>query len=507
MRQPEPHTLASTSVYRTFLLQLVYNYVFGSAIAVLGVGGVIIFSTLKLPEGEVLMLGVILMISLLIMLTCELFVFYRHAKPIQDAFLTESPTAEQLCKAYIQTHRFPVLSLLRTFGPHLLGMSVPAIAMSYIFIKQGWLTLPYYYIGLACIGALLVASMHAMIEFFLTSRAIRPLVTYVRNKHISLYGQDLTLGGQVFTSIRTKFLLSAFLIGTLPLLLYSLAAQIRLEGLNSVSTAAYWQWAGIIIVIGVSFSLFCASLLSRNIEDPINTLQAAMSAVQNGHYGTRAEDIYSDEFSKLVAGFNHMIEGLKERDDRNKQLLQSYFFTLAAALDARDAYTAGHSMRVAEYSVTIGTLAGWQQSEIDLLRKSALLHDIGKIGIRDAVLLKDGKLTDEEFDQIKAHPGLGENILKQIEPADAMADLLPGVRSHHERYDGLGYPDGLAGEQIPLLGRVIAIADAYDAMTSDRPYRKGMTRERAMAILQEGKGTQWDPALTELFLQSLRHSD
>lgn len=507
LKQLDPHQQTPASVYRAFLLQLVYNYVFGSTVAVLGVGGIIIFSTLKLPQGEGFVLGVILFASLLIMLACELFVFYRHAKPIQVAFLSDQPTAEQLRKAYIQTHRFPVLSLKRTFGPHLLGISVPAIAMSYIFIQMEWLSFPYYYIGLASVGALLVASMHAMIEFFLTARAIRPVVTYMRNKHVALYGQDLTLGGQVFASIRTKFLLSAFLIGTLPLLLHSLAAQIRLEGLDGGGTSAYWQWAGIILVIGVFFSLFGASLLSRNIEDPIHKLQAAMIAVQNGHYDTRAEDIHSDEFSKLVAGFNHMIEGLQERDERNKQLHQSYFFTLAAALDARDTYTAGHSERVAEYSVAIGEQAGWPQTEIELLRKSALLHDIGKIGIRDSVLLKDGKLTDEEFNQIKAHPGLGENILKQIEPADAMADLLPGVRSHHERYDGRGYPDGLAGEHIPLLGRVIAIADAFDAMTSDRPYRKGMTREHALAILKEGKGTQWDPALIELFINSLRQNE
>ncbi|MDQ0918917.1 HD-GYP domain-containing protein [Paenibacillus sp. V4I5] len=188
-----------------------------------------------------------------------------------------------------------------------------------------------------------------------------------------------------------------------------------------------------------------------------------------------------------------MVKGLETREKMNNQLLQSYYSTLAAALDARDAYTAGHSTRVAKYSLLIGRAVDLNEQELDLLNKTALLHDIGKIGVRDDVLLKESRLTDEEFEQIKLHPVLGESILKQIEPAEAMAPLLPGVRSHHERFDGGGYPDGLKGLDIPEFGRIIAVADAFDAMTSDRPYRKGMPVEKALAILAEGKGTQWDP--------------
>ncbi|MFC4971580.1 HD-GYP domain-containing protein [Paenibacillus sp. GCM10023248] len=186
----------------------------------------------------------------------------------------------------------------------------------------------------------------------------------------------------------------------------------------------------------------------------------------------------------------------------NNQLLQSYYATLAAALDARDAYTAGHSTRVAQYSLMIGRAEGLSERQLDLPNKTALLHDIGKIGVRDDVLLKEGRLTDEQFEIIKLHPVLGESILKQIEPAEAMAPLLPGVRSHHERYDGKGYPDGLQGQDIPEFGRIIAVADAFDAMTSDRPYRKGMPAEKALAILQEGKGTQWDPRYAQSFMDA-----
>ncbi|MNE41724.1 Cyclic di-GMP phosphodiesterase response regulator RpfG [compost metagenome] len=161
-------------------------------------------------------------------------------------------------------------------------------------------------------------------------------------------------------------------------------------------------------------------------------------------------------------------------------------------------------MRVAEYAVNIGILAKLPDDQLHDLRKAALLHDIGKIGIRDDVLLKDGRLTDEEWEQIKQHPVLGESILKQIEPMDAMAPFLPGVRSHHERYDGKGYPDGLQGDEIPLFGRIIAVADAFDAMTSDRPYRKGMDTSTAIGILEEGRGTQWDPHFADLFIEAYR---
>ncbi|MCL6585462.1 MAG: HD-GYP domain-containing protein, partial [Anoxybacillus sp.] len=144
------------------------------------------------------------------------------------------------------------------------------------------------------------------------------------------------------------------------------------------------------------------------------------------------------------------------------------------------------------------------EEQLQKLYKSAILHDIGKIGIPDAVLLKDGRLTDEEFAWIKKHPVLGENILRQVQPIEEVKDLLPGIRSHHERIDGKGYPDGLKGEQIPLFGRIIAVADAFDAMTSDRPYRKGMSVETAVSILLSGKGTQWDAEMVDHFVAHLQ---
>jgi len=154
--------------------------------------------------------------------------------------------------------------------------------------------------------------------------------------------------------------------------------------------------------------------------------------------------------------------------------------------------------------VETATAANLPYEQIELLRKSALLHDIGKIGIRDDVLLKEGRLTDEEFQIIQQHPVIGVHVLSQVQLPKTLQPILPGVKYHHERYDGKGYPEGLAGEDIPLFGRIMAIADAYDAMTSDRPYRKGMPVEKALSILEEGMGTQWDATFTRLFLDLKR---
>lgn len=490
-------------LYKSFLNQLVRNYMIGSIAAVLVVGGVLLVTTLEISFEEGARLMVILAISFMIMSVSELSVFLKQLKPIRAVFEEENPDLDLLEKAYLHVHRMPRLAVYRIFGPHLLGLSLPAILLTLWMMEQGKLSFPAFYIWLASLGAVLLASCHAMIEFFLTIAAIRPLIKGIRRNALSRYGVDFSLEGHVFMAIRTKFLLSTMLIGTFPLFLFSLAVQIRLEGLNKIAPQQYWGWAGVVLLLGVGFAYVGAWLLTQDLQRPIRQLYRAMNEIKEGRL-IQTSNLYSDEFSTLIAGFNMMVRGLQVREERNRKLLDSYFAALAAALDARDPYTAGHSLRVAEYSVLIGRKAGLSEEEIDLLRKTALLHDIGKIGVRDHILLKEGKLTEEEFNQVKTHPQQGENILLQIEPADAMAPYLEGVRSHHERYDGCGYPDGLKGKEIPLFGRIIAVADAYDAMTSDRPYRSGMRSADALNILEEGKGTQWDPDFAGMFVNYMK---
>ncbi len=171
---------------------------------------------------------------------------------------------------------------------------------------------------------------------------------------------------------------------------------------------------------------------------------------------------------------------------------------LTAAIDAKDSYTHGHSERVALMSRLLAQAAGFEDHFVERTYISALVHDVGKIGVPEAVLCKPGKLTDEEFGLIKMHPQIGANILKDIRQ---MQDLLPGVLHHHERWDGRGYPHGLAGEDIPLMGRVIGLADAFDAMSSNRTYRKALKLDDVLEEIERCAGAQFDPELAKKFVK------
>ena len=168
---------------------------------------------------------------------------------------------------------------------------------------------------------------------------------------------------------------------------------------------------------------------------------------------------------------------------------------LARAVEAKDPYTHGHAGRVTDYAVALVDAAGLPGRVRELVAQAGPLHDVGKIGVPDAVLMKAGPLTDEEFALIMRHPAIGEEICK---PLQSLRHLRAGIRHHHERYDGRGYPDGLGGMDIPIEARVLAVADAFDAMTSHRPYRQGMTIARACEILTANEGPQWDPDLVPL---------
>jgi putative nucleotidyltransferase with HDIG domain len=184
--------------------------------------------------------------------------------------------------------------------------------------------------------------------------------------------------------------------------------------------------------------------------------------------------------------------------DQLQSLFLSTVSALANSIDARDPYTKGHSERVTAYAVMIAEGLDLGADELELLRYAGLLHDIGKIRIRDHILHKPGRLTDLEFTEMKKHPEYGVEIMQ---PVNAFKHILPAMLHHHERYDGRGYPHGLAGENIPLTARILCVADCFDAMTSDRPYRKGMPVADAVAELAKNKTTQFDPALVDIFLK------
>ena len=184
--------------------------------------------------------------------------------------------------------------------------------------------------------------------------------------------------------------------------------------------------------------------------------------------------------------------------DDVRNLMMGVLHSLTSAVDAKDAYTCGHSERVALLSKRLSREIGLPEQQIERIYMAGILHDVGKIGVPEAVLHKTGKLTNEEFDQMKKHPQIGARILADIKQ---IQDLIPGVLYHHERYDGKGYPSGLSGESIPLMGRIICVADCFDAMTSNRTYRRALPLEVAMIELRRCAGTQFDPILAEAFLR------
>jgi putative two-component system response regulator len=180
---------------------------------------------------------------------------------------------------------------------------------------------------------------------------------------------------------------------------------------------------------------------------------------------------------------------------------EQVIYSLAAAVEAKDPYTEAHTQRVAESARRIGVRMGLAPEDLDALYRGGIVHDIGKIGIPDAILLKPGQLDSEERVRMNLHPVIGENI---VAPLRSSADLRPMIRHHHERYDGTGYPDRLASEAIPLLARILSVCDAYDALISDRPYRAHLSHDRALAILEEGAGHQWDPHIVQLVVDDAR---
>jgi len=188
-------------------------------------------------------------------------------------------------------------------------------------------------------------------------------------------------------------------------------------------------------------------------------------------------------------------------DETMKNQEQTYVGTIKAlltALDAKDKYTAGHCSRVTDYAVLIGRVMGLEEEKLKNIEEAGLFHDIGKIGIPEHILNKKDTLTNDEFELIKKHPAIGATIIESISYFAHQSSI---VRHHHERWDGRGYPDQLKGEEIPLEARILAVADTYDAMTSDRPYRSRMSKDKALTIIKECMGTQFDPEVVQAFLK------
>ncbi len=223
----------------------------------------------------------------------------------------------------------------------------------------------------------------------------------------------------------------------------------------------------------------------------------------------------SDKFDQLLLLVESGIKAISQMNvikDMNNKLQDTYeqleraymesIQTLRYTVEAKDSYTRGHSDRVSEFSVLIGKYLGLSEEEIKTLRIGGLFHDIGKIGVPDSILLKDGKLTDDEYSEIKNHPTIGAHILST---ATIFQNIIPIVKHHHEKYDGFGYPGKLKGEEIPYFARITAVADTFDAMTSKRTYRDALPLDTVISEITRCKGTQFDPKIADVFLDILEH--
>lgn len=265
----------------------------------------------------------------------------------------------------------------------------------------------------------------------------------------------------------------------------------------------HWR-AFFVLIMGACVSVMLGVLISRRITDRIDKLVEGTRhiAAENWEYKVDLEG--HDEINELATSFNVMAASLAE----SKRKLQDYFYrvvqSLVRILEAKDLYIRGHSKRVAEYVNSIALGMGFSQSKAELLKRAAELHDIGKLVIHEEILNKKGELSDEEWNIIKEHPIIGEEVLKPVYMDD---DMLAIVRSHHERYDGKGYPDKAKGDDINMFAQIIAVADAYDAMTSYRPYRSTLTKEEAIEELKKNCGTQFNSKVVKAFLKVLEQEE
>ncbi|MEK6567454.1 MAG: HD domain-containing phosphohydrolase [Candidatus Omnitrophota bacterium] len=255
-----------------------------------------------------------------------------------------------------------------------------------------------------------------------------------------------------------------------------------------------------ILFLGILISLVLGMLISKGITKPVEKLVEGTRRVSRGDLNYTVKVKGKDEISELAESFNRMAKSLAE--SRNKLL--DYFYrvveSLVRALEAKDPYTKGHSERVADYARDIAVKMGLPEDKIKLLREIASIHDIGKLGLSENILNKKEKLTDEELRLIRNHPLTGEEILK---PLNISKEMLSAVRSHHERHDAKGYPDKISGDNINIFAAIVSVADAYDAMTSCRAYRKPLSKEEAILELKKNSGTQFNPKVVEAFLQIL----
>lgn len=300
---------------------------------------------------------------------------------------------------------------------------------------------------------------------------------------------------------RTLFL-SMLAASALPTAVLAIVLVRDRGGLGAAPAAA--------VLGSAALSAALSAWVARRFTEPIRASVQGALEIARGRFGRQVPIPARDELGDLAHAFNHMSRELAGYDAENRRLVaaleRGYLDTirsLASAIDAKDPYTRGHSQRVAELAVAVGRELGLAPPALLALEYGGVLHDVGKIGIPDHVLAKPVPLTAEEMALMREHPRIGADIVGGVE---FLREALPAIRCHHERWDGAGYPDRLAGGDIPLAARIVNAADTWDACTSDRPYQAALAPAAAAAVLEELRGTQLDPAVHDALLAVLRRS-
>lgn len=363
---------------------------------------------------------------------------------------------------------------------------------------SGYLTLFYLHVFLG-----LILSIFLLFSWFNRLKSEDQILTRWHSSlgtffsaFIILFSSCISINDQLLHNQITVFILGSILIAT----------NNYLKPIISITVFASSM---ILFMLGITFLQSDLDVLKGNyINGTILIIFAWFLSFTI--YNMKIQDFVSQKTiqqkNNEVEDYNNDLIEINNRLEESLQALdesQNVIFTLASALESKDTYTRGHSERVANYALQLAQTLGLSVNEQQTVWRAAQLHDIGKIGIPDAILNKSGKLNEEEWEIMRSHPEMGENICSTLSFA---RDFLPLIRHHHEHFDGTGYPDGLRGEEIPFLARIITIADAVDAITSHRSYRPSRTIDYALEELAMGKGHQFDPTIVQAFIESFNYA-
>lgn len=256
-----------------------------------------------------------------------------------------------------------------------------------------------------------------------------------------------------------------------------------------------------VLLLGILLSVGLGVWFSIKMTRSVRELAEGIRRVSRGEFHYQVKVSGRDEISELSRSFNQMAADLRDTRKKNQKYFYDVMQSLVRIVEARDPYTQGHSERVSQYASQIAARMGFPPEAVEMLRQTAVLHDIGKLGVHEDILTKSAKLTVEEWDVLRSHPVIGEDILR---PVLLRPEMLSVVRGHHERFDGKGYPDHLSGDEIHIFAQILSVADAYDAMTSTRPYRVALGKEEAIEELKTNRSTQFNSKIADIFIDILK---